>query len=437
MLVATPESDRNHVSPTNLVDQDDDNGSTSPSVIFISAEAAPAKRMLPLSFKGKSRDDLAMELSAARAYSCNGEAELAQRSYLEAFNGCEHILSATHEDTLKIGYELATFYTEQDRKADADEVLEDMTQKNIDILGIDHRTVKQHILHVAELLNGWNRGNDAMVFLNHAWDIAKSQQRNDDTPKAGGKRARGRIQKSSSSVSAKQRLLDIDGQITRNPSADSINYGLQEARVYATVEEPAVEVLLLAMEKQCLRTPSRLAVQGLRTRAELLKYYLKQNTTDAHLHMFSTAIKLLDIYWQNAPWDGDTFKSHDIMEASLELASAVLRGNFDQDSNRIFREIDRKATSLFGSYDERTIWICISTGIVYQTYRTWNQARPWFEQANASADAAWGGQDGITRALEKALVKHHFSYISEEGRPFKTVFGVCGMTVRPTRLHIE
>jgi hypothetical protein len=220
---------------------------------------------------------------------------------------------------LKIGYELATLYTEQDRRADADEVLKDMTQKNIDILGIDHRTVKQHIIHVAELLNSRNRGKDAMVFLQHALDIVRSQQRNDNTSKAGVKRAQGKMQKSSSSVSAKRRLQEINGQITRNPSPHSVSHGLQEARVYATVEEPAVELLLLTIEHQCLKTSSLLAIQGLWTRAERLKYYLKQNTTVENPNMFSTAMKLLDFYWQSAPWESDTFKSHEIMEAFLGL----------------------------------------------------------------------------------------------------------------------
>jgi hypothetical protein len=90
--VATPASDRNHVSPTDHMDQDDDNGPTSPNVIFISTEKTPVKRMLPLSLNGKSGDDSATELSVTRAYSRSGEAGLAQRSYVEAFNGCELLL---------------------------------------------------------------------------------------------------------------------------------------------------------------------------------------------------------------------------------------------------------------------------------------------------------------------------------------------------------
>jgi hypothetical protein len=41
--------------------------------------------------------------------------------------------------------------------------------------------------------------------------------------------------------------------------------------------------------------------------------------------------------------------------------------------------------------------------------------------------------DSIKRSLPAALFenKRHLSYLNDEGRPFKMIFGVCGFTIRP------
>lgn len=70
---------------------------------------------------------------------------------------------------------------------------------------------------------------------------------------------------------------------------------------------------------------------------------------------------------------------------------------------------------------------------------TWDDAEEWFEEAFAAAlvNKAWGPKDGIVRSLQNAMDHHHFSYVSDEGRPFKTIFGVSGVTTRPGRLHLK
>ena len=105
----------------------------------------------------------------------------------------------------------------------------------------------------------------------------------------------------------------------------------------------------------------------------------------------------------------------------------------------MFRDASDKAAVIFGSDDERTVWVLITIGLVYQTHMTWDDAEEWFEGAfsAALANKAWGPKDGIVRALQNAMDHRHFSYVSDKGRPFKTVFGVSGITIRPGRLHLE
>lgn len=152
---------------------------------------------------------------------------------------------------------------------------------------------------------------------------------------------------------------------------------------------------------------------------------------------FSSAYIFLTSSWDNFPWNPKNPKSLDLIEASLELTSSVLKGGLANDAKRMFSLIGEKARNVFCDDDERLIWTYISIGIVYQNAKSWPNAKPWFERAFAEADANYGEKDGIYQSLELALEKRHFSYISDEGRPFKTIFGVCGLTIRPNRLHLE
>ena len=312
-----------------------------------------------------------------------------------------------------------------------------MTQRHISSLGINHRKTKQHILHVAELLNGLNRGEDALTFLNHAWDTAASQDDEMSKETEAGRKSKCKDKQQQPTITGQQRLQQINEGIILNPSPATVNHGLDAAELHANGYERAVEALLRAIEHQCTQNPANLVVQGLRARSELLKYYIKHNVVADHYSDFSTVTELFVVSWARATWDRESFKCHEIIEASMELAAAVLRADLTSDANWMFHEIRMKTSNVFGVDDERTIWTAISIGLVYQRYRTWSEARPWFEQAYAAADAVWGLKDGITKSLEKSLEKRYFSYINDEGRPFKTIFGVSGMKIMPTRLHIE
>ena len=79
----------------------------------------------------------------------------------------------------------------------------------------------------------------------------------------------------------------------------------------------------------------------------------------------------------------------------------------------------------------------ISIGLVYQRYRSWEEAKLWFQYALSMSMQVFDEKDGIRMSLEEAMDVNHFSYITEEVRPYKTVFGVSGLKIMPTRLHME
>jgi hypothetical protein len=406
----------------------------SPSIGALGSDTLLSPSVLPLSYEGKTRQDLAELLLVARAFAAQqGQASRAEDAYIDVFRGLEHILSPTAVDTVRIGYEIASFYWEQGRKADADAMLEKMSATHINQLGMDHRSTQQHILHVVELLNSWKRGEDALVLLQRAKDIAESERH--ARPRVGGRAQ----ETETASLPVHERLQSLYNDVDNAVDATPINRGLASARIYMATNDPTIEILLRAIEQQCLKFPGGMTVQGLRARAELLKHHISKGDrlSPADKHAFETAGDHLKIFWGRADWNAKRFESHEIIEASLELATGVLRGKLVKHARWMFGEIEKKATSIFGEDDERTIWALINIGIIYQTYRTWGEARRWFEQAYSAADAAWGMNDGVYRSLERAFETRRFAYLNDEGRPFETIFGVCGVTIRPTRLHLE
>ena len=120
----------------------------------------------------------------------------------------------------------------------------------------------------------------------------------------------------------------------------------------------------------------------------------------------------------------------------MQLALEMFKAAFEFEAEVMFNRVSETATMIFHADDERTIWILISIGLAYQTYGTWSQAERWFEHALANALSVWDDDDEIVKSLQKGVDEKHFSYLSDEGRPFKTIFGVSGISIRPGRLHM-
>ena len=97
------------------------------------------------------------------------------------------------------------------------------------------------------------------------------------------------------------------------------------------------------------------------------------------------------------------------MEVLLDVVTSVLKADFPSKAAAMFPEIRQKAANGFGWIDEVTIWAGIYIGIIYQRYRSWKSAIPWFECAWAASFVANGAEDGITRSLQTVIEKRHFS----------------------------
>ncbi|KAF1958926.1 hypothetical protein CC80DRAFT_533884 [Byssothecium circinans] len=335
-------------------------------------ERTISRQTLPLSWNGKTRTNLIQILNMARESHRKRDFDNAEAKFCEALEGHRHLLSPTHEETVKIAYELANFYASQDRMMDANRTLESVSEDFIERWGMSHKKTLQHGIDMVDLLKSWGREEDALALLAHAHDaVALTQDERQTRTRSNGRQQ----VRAHSPASQLQNVVD---DIASSPSSARIDHGISTARTYAANMGSGVEKLLKSIEGVCVRDRKTYAVQSLQARAELLKMYNNENTSREHADAYSGATVLLEAVWDAFSWEKEKIRSLDVIEASLELASGLLKGG-SRSAGWLFRRIDEQAAIVFGWNDERTIWTLISIGLVHQNFQGWAAATPWFE----------------------------------------------------------
>ncbi|KAK0743864.1 hypothetical protein B0T18DRAFT_416051 [Schizothecium vesticola] len=169
-------------------DSRSDSGSTTSPA---RSETDPDVAGIPLSYKGMSRTHLLSMWEAARTCSNGITPQDKEKMLNDVLDGLTHLQGATNEETTKVAYTLAGFYVDTSQSYKADKVLERQTQAYIERLGHDHRKTLQHVLHVAELLNAWNRSEDALGMLSKVREMRASRSRNASRIGKGHQKASG------------------------------------------------------------------------------------------------------------------------------------------------------------------------------------------------------------------------------------------------------
>jgi Flp pilus assembly protein TadD len=349
-----------------------------------------------------------------------GKAEDAENMFCEALSGLEHVLSPTHEDTNAVAYELATFYARHDRKNDADKVLGWMSENHITRWGLKHEKTTAHVLHVVDLLNSWFRPEDALTFLYRAtdvWENPNSRQEKRDLTSGCSKDRSGNGQSRFSDVSRIPEEID---------SASAIDTRLGSTKAHVNAKDETIEPILLSLIEQCEKSPGTLAVKSIRARCQLIELYQNlQREDDRWISLTKARDLLVDI------WKSDSEKSKELMEASVDAAKLLIQAGRDADAKDVLRSVEQEAVDSFGPDDNRTIWMLMRIGVMYQNEQNWDEAEPRFEQALAASMTAHGLEDGLTKTLETALENRHYSYLSRESGAFKSILGTSGIVIRP------
>ncbi|KAI1077366.1 hypothetical protein F5B20DRAFT_273301 [Whalleya microplaca] len=397
---------------------------------------------LPLSWEGFTRTELLSMWNLAQSQKQNGNTNLARVLLLQVLEGYRYLLGSTHEDVTKAAYALANLHAEENNMREADKILEGISRDHIKKLGYKHKRTQQHVLHSVELLNSWNRQADAFGFLAHSEELLQRISNQSEVRKYHpGTRARANTDKGKAperqTRPTKMTVSHVTELMAENRSPTNLEFGLGFAQSHISARDGAVEGLLLKIIEQCQISSGGLEIQHLNARAKLLSLYEKLDSVDEHSILFGESEVAFKLIWLTYNWDHDKFQSIEVIEAGMQLAVSILKEGYQTEAREMFIQAQEKSVLLFGAGDERAIWVLISIGLVYQKYVSWVAAEHWFQHAFASALGSLPEDDGIVQSLQRALEKEHFSYLSDEDRPFKSVFGVTGITIRPGRLHLD
>ncbi|KAI0876477.1 hypothetical protein GGS24DRAFT_513613 [Hypoxylon argillaceum] len=387
-----------------------------------------AARTLPspcLVWNGQTRAALLTSKEEAFRLSKTGKIDEAESLLLEVRTGLSHVVGPPSY-----------------RVTDANELMDDMTRQHISALGYTHRKTQQHVLHCVELLDAWNRSSDAVAFLSRCSELLEDSKKQDEGQNLVRTR-RQRDRKGKSVLRPRQPSRQSPSQTIDSLDMEAdprqIDYAIDIAKSRSEAKQDTAEALLLRITHICEGQSQKMPVRTLRARSELLKYYLKQGKEARNQATFENSKIVFEQVWNSHNWLEERFESFEVVEAALQLGADIQKGGYPQIARGIFDKAFQVATMIFGYDDERTVWTLITIGLVHQRYTGWSEAKNWFETAFSAVlgSPAWDVKDGIVRSLQNAIDKHHFSYLSEEGRPFKSIFRVSGISIRPGRLHLE
>ncbi|RSL68711.1 hypothetical protein CEP54_002754 [Fusarium duplospermum] len=431
------------------VDMNDNDGSAVREYIQVSSDefsdgedidpsrndATEVTQQLRISSGGMTRVELLNTWEMAKGYKVEGKMKEAEDFLLQASKGFDEVMGPTHAETKRVKYERASFYAEQGLMQNADTILDCMTREHVQTWGHEHKRTQQHILHTIELLETWNRSADALGLLSRSKEVVESS----NNRRHPGRRLSRRPATAQGRPEDGPDLQAISEEITQAGSPVKINYGIGLAKSHVKANDEASEGLLKAIIQHCVIHPQGLALQHLQALAELLDLYRRLGKDTICAPTFFGAEETMKTIFQGYDWDTDKFQHIELMEAAMQLAANLLKAGYKAISLRMFRTVSNKAQEVFASDDERMIWILITIGLAYQSITTWQDAEEWFEWAFAAALGSnkWAQEDGIVMALQNAMDKQHFTYLSDEGRPFKTIFGVSGISIHPGRLHLD
>ncbi|KAF8858028.1 hypothetical protein BDZ45DRAFT_726328 [Acephala macrosclerotiorum] len=330
-----------------------------------------------------------------------GDTINAEIKFRDALSGFEALLSPTHEETTIAAYQFASFLANQDRMKEADRVLDWLGGNYIRRWGLQHRKTVSHLLRVIELLQSWERRDDAMLLLSRvldSWDdmdsdlgpeiVAVSTNAVQDTELEGID-------------------PDVAGQVFKESSDKvEVDSQLRVVSLWLSSSAEGLEPILVRLIQQCEKYPEKLRVQTLQARCSLAKLYLRLEQQDSAIAELEMAQKLLmeilapndDLHWS-------------ILKTSRQLAFAYVECNNIKSCDYILeRVVERLEARLEDKQDQTAVLVIFLTEIAreYQRVLAWQNAAPWFERALAISLIGLGSEDERTQRLEAALQNQQY-----------------------------
>ncbi|OCL02006.1 hypothetical protein AOQ84DRAFT_274378, partial [Glonium stellatum] len=355
---------------------------------------------LQLTWNGHSLPDIEVIKRDARRLDYEGDVENAEKRYREALAGLENLLSPTHADTNALAYQLAAFYTGNDRMDDADKVLNWMSEKHMERWGMAHENTMRHSLRVAELLNEWNRTDDATSFLYRVFDAWDKGDYDDPDPS----RVNVSRQEPSRAATERPETVDPTGAFTETDDPARVDYQLGLAEAQAIRNDESAEPLLIRLAEQCEKYPQKLSEQILQARNALVKLFKRRGDEEGVKIALRKARDALNSVLASA-----SMKTERLLKVGIRVAALHVERAGSNIAEDMFQLLGDKAEEWFGTDHESTIRLLIHIGKIYQEEDMWSNAEPWFERALSASMTANGVESTMTQRLERALESQRYT----------------------------
>ncbi|KAK8126989.1 uncharacterized protein PG998_002748 [Apiospora kogelbergensis] len=249
--------------------------------------------------------------SACEAVSA-GKSEDAEAKFRDSLVGFRHLLTPTHEETLRAGYMLASFYANLGRMADADAVLDWMTYKHVDKWGAGHEKTLTHHTRLVKLLHQWGRTEQAVIALFKLMDDTNNMNNMREGIVLGD-------------LSREERSLN----------QDAIQQVLMRFPLACSISEDGFADLLPQIIELCEARPDQLGPQVLQARCILAKCQLLRgeplNCTNTLSTARETASRLLRPDRDLPP--------RDLVNAASQLAFTFMEANEPDECNAVLDAI--------------------------------------------------------------------------------------------------
>jgi hypothetical protein len=333
-----------------------------------------------------------------------GDTINAEIKFRDALSGLEALLPPVHEETTIAAYQLANFFANQDRMKEADRVLDHLGGNYIRRWGLQHANTISHLLRVIELLQSWERRDDAILLLSRvldSWDDKDS----DLGPEivAVGTNA---VQ----DTELEGIDPDVANQIFKESSDNAeVDSQLRAVSLWLSSSAEGLEPILIRFMmfiQQCEKYPEKLRVQTLQARCSLARLYLRLEQQDSATVELEVTQKLL---MEILATHEDLHLS--ILRTSRQLAFAYVKCNDIKSCDYILERVAERLEARLEDKEYQTeVLVGFLTDIAreYQRVLAWENAAPWFERALAISLIGLGLEDERSQRLEAALQNQQY-----------------------------
>lgn len=350
--------------------------------------------------------DLRRLLESAATAASAGLSAQAEANFRETLLGFRHLLSPTHDETLRAGYHLASFYANIGRMETADLVLSWMTSTHIKEWGTKHDKTMLHYVRVVDLLQSWNRSEQAEITIHKliddssksedalSWMASQNGIRGPPMPAGGSD------------------FHDLSSPQSDDPATITHQLRMIDLSLAVNIHGPLN--VLPSIIAHCKNLPGILGAQEIKATCLLAKLHLDGGRLEQAQNVLITARqRAFDILQPN-----ESLPDKTVVDATRQLAFVMFEVD-ESACNSILNQIISvlETRTIYGDQDRRYavlmdfIWSIASE---FNRISAWEKCKPWIERGLGLTIKNDRSRSTDAKRLQDILAQERFAFRSSD-----------------------